>query len=109
MGLDDFIITCVCLIDEALPTIIGGKRLRQAGPQPKVSDSEVITIEVVGSYLGLTQDKALYESFRRHYSHFFPALSQIDRTRLGARSVAPAQPAFARHTHAYALHPFQSV
>jgi hypothetical protein len=80
MSLDDFIITCFCLIDDALPVITGGKRLRQAGPQPKVSDSEVITIEVVGSYLGLTQDKALYEYFRRHYSHFFPALAQIDRT-----------------------------
>jgi hypothetical protein len=47
-----------------------------------VSDSEVITMEVVGTYLGLTQDKALFESFRHHYSHFFPALMQVDRTTL---------------------------
>jgi len=80
MSLDEFIITCFCLIDDALPIITGGKRLRQAGPQPKVSDSEVITMEVVGTYLGLTQDKALFEYFRRHYSHFFPALMHVNRT-----------------------------
>jgi hypothetical protein len=54
--------------------------LRQAGPEPKMSDSEVITIEVVGSSLGLIQEKGLFEYFQRHYSHFFPALRQVDRT-----------------------------
>jgi hypothetical protein len=32
MSLDDFILTCFCLIDDALPIITNGKRLRQAGP-----------------------------------------------------------------------------
>jgi hypothetical protein len=45
-----------------------------------MSDSEVITIEVVGSHLGLIQEKGLFEYFQRHYSHFFPALRQVDRT-----------------------------
>lgn len=80
MSLDDFMITCLCLIDDALPIITGGKRLRQAGPQPRVSDSEGITIEVVGSYLGMTQEKALSACFQRHDPHLFPALSQVDRT-----------------------------
>lgn len=80
MSLDEFIIACFCLIDDALPLITGGKRLRQAGPEPKLSDSEVITMEVVGSSLGLTQDKALFGHFQRHYRHFFPALQQMDRT-----------------------------
>lgn len=71
MSLDDFIITCFCLIDEMLPQVTGGKRVRQHGPQPKLSDSEVITMEVVGLYLGLGQDQALYDYFRRHYTHFF--------------------------------------
>jgi hypothetical protein len=80
MSLDEFIIACFCLIDDALPLITNGKRLRQAGPQPKLSDSEVITIEIVGSYLGLTQDKELFVYFQRHYRQFFPALEHLDRT-----------------------------
>src|SRR5579885_2797153 len=80
MSLDDFILTCFCLLDDALPLIPNGKRLRQAGPEPKMSDSEGITMEIVGSYLGLTQDKALFEYFQRHDRHFFPALAHLDRT-----------------------------
>jgi Transposase DDE domain len=69
-----------CLIDDQLPCILKGNRLRTRGPMPTLSDSEVITMEVVGSFLGLTQDKALYNYFRRHYAHFFPALANLHRT-----------------------------
>jgi hypothetical protein len=47
---------------------------------PTLSDSEVITMEVVGSFLGLTQDKAFYDYFRRHSAPFFPALANLHRT-----------------------------
>lgn len=57
MNLDDCIITWFRRIDEMLPTLTHGQRLRQRGPMPKLSDSEVLTIEVVGTYLGLSQDK----------------------------------------------------
>jgi hypothetical protein len=80
MSLDDFIITCFCWIDDTLPSVTEGKKLRPAGPQPTMSDSEVITIEIVGSYLGLSQDQELVEFFGRHYSHFFPALLGIHRS-----------------------------
>jgi hypothetical protein len=53
MNLDDFIITCFCTIDEMPPTVTKGKRLRERGPMPKLAESEVVTIEVVGTYLGL--------------------------------------------------------
>ncbi len=80
MNLDDFIIACFCLIDDLLPTVTGGKRLRQRGPMPKLLESEVITMELVGTYLGLSQDKEVYEYFRRHYAPFFPMLAQVHRT-----------------------------
>src|SRR5690349_6272570 len=79
MNLDDFIITCFCWIDEMLPVVTQGQRLRQAGPMPTLSDSEVLTIEVVGSYLGLSQDSAIFDYFRRHSSHFFPVLARLHR------------------------------
>jgi hypothetical protein len=80
MNLDDFIITCFCLIDEMMPMITRDQRLRARGPAPKLADSEVITMEVVGSYLGLSQDQELFDSFQRHYTHFFPALADLHRT-----------------------------
>lgn len=63
-----------------IPMITGGQRLRQRGPMPRLCDSEVLTMEVVGSYLGLSQDKALFAYFREHYRHFFPALAHVHRT-----------------------------
>ncbi len=80
MDLDDFIITVFCWIDEAIPTVLEGQRLRQRGPAPTLCDSEVVTMEIVGEYLGLGQDAALFAYFRRHYAHFFPALRTLHRT-----------------------------
>lgn len=80
MDLDDFIITVFCVVDEMIPAALSGQRLRQHGPQPTLWDSEVITMEVVGEYLGLEQDSALFAYFRRHYAHFFPALRTLHRT-----------------------------
>lgn len=80
MDLDDFIIAVFCLVDEAMPRLLDGRRLRQRGPQPRVADSEVVTMEVVGEYLGLAQDCALFAYFRQHYPHFFPALQHLHRT-----------------------------
>jgi hypothetical protein len=37
-------------------------------------------MEVVGEYLGLEHDTAIFAYFRRHYRHFFPALAHIHRT-----------------------------
>lgn len=46
--------------------------LRQRGPLPRLSDSEVITMEIVGEYLGLNTEKDIYQYFLRHWNHFFP-------------------------------------
>jgi hypothetical protein len=80
MNLDDFIITCFCLIDDLLPAATKGKRLRERGPMPKLADSEVITMELVGTYLGLSQDQEVFDYFRRHFPHFFPVMAQVGRT-----------------------------
>ena len=74
MDLDTFIITVFCWIDEAIPRVTGGGRLRERGPAPTLTDSEVLTMEVVGEYLGLVQDSAQFAYFRQHYAHVFPLL-----------------------------------
>jgi hypothetical protein len=80
MNLDDFSITCFCTIDEIVPSATKGKRLRERGPLPKLTDSEVITMELVGTYLGLSQDQEVFDYFRRHSTQFFPEMAHVDRT-----------------------------
>jgi len=83
MDLDDLIITSFCEMDDAVNTLMAQLptgRLRQRGPQPTLHDSEVLCMEVIGAYLGLECDSAIYAYFRRYYAHFFPALSKLHRT-----------------------------
>jgi hypothetical protein len=77
MDLSTFIVTVYCLIEDELR---GQPRLRQRGHAPALSDGEVLTMEVVGEYLGLDTDTGLYRYFRRHYGDWFPALRRIDRS-----------------------------
>ena len=65
-----------CFVDDWLK----GKRWRQRGPQPTLSDSEVIPMEILREFLGLETDTAIFRYFRRHYGEWFPALRQIHRT-----------------------------
>jgi hypothetical protein len=75
MDATTLLVTMYCLVDEWL----GDRRLRPRGPQPILADSEVLTIECVGEFLGIDTDKGLYEHFRRHYHDWFPALGRIHR------------------------------
>lgn len=52
MDQDNLLGVTSCLIDEAIPTVLAGRRLRQRGPQPILADNEVLTMEVVGDELG---------------------------------------------------------
>jgi Transposase DDE domain len=76
MDLSTFIIAVFCITDDWLK----GKKLRQRGPSPELSDAEVLTIEIVGEFLGIDTDEGLYEHFRRHYGEWFPALKGVHRT-----------------------------
>ena len=40
--------------------------MRERGPMPKLADSEVMTMELVGTYLGFSQDQEVFDSCRRH-------------------------------------------
>jgi hypothetical protein len=76
VDLSTFIVSVFCLIDDRLK----GKRIRQRGPAPKLSDAEVLTIEIIGEFLGLDTDKAIHLFFRRHYAEWFPTLAEVHRT-----------------------------
>lgn len=72
MSIDYFIISVFCLIDDELKKILKGRKLRQRGPLPGLKDSEVITLEILGEFLGMDCDKTIWEYFKRHWTHFFP-------------------------------------
>src|ERR1043165_6196760 len=76
MDITTFIISVYCLIDDHL----AGQRLRRRGPQPTLRDSEVLTMEVIGEFLGIDTESNIFTHFRRYYSDWFPKLGQITRT-----------------------------
>ena len=76
MDISTFLIIVYCFVDDSLK----GTRLRKRGPQPRLSDSEVITMEIVGEFLGIDTEKGMYHFFKRHYADWFPAIRSIHRT-----------------------------
>jgi Transposase DDE domain len=80
MDLETLIIAVFCLTDDFIRDTYGRCRLRQRGPAPLLSDSEVLTIEIVGEFLGFDTDQGLHAYFRRHFSYLFPTLYVVHRT-----------------------------
>ena len=76
MDVTTLMISVYCFIDDWLKD----KRIRQRGPQPTLSDSEVLTMEVVGEVLGIDAETALYRYFCWHWGSWFPRLALVDRT-----------------------------
>lgn len=54
--------------------------IRERGPAPTLSDSEVITMEIVAEFLGIDKEKDIHLYFRRHYPHYFPKIREVHRT-----------------------------
>ena len=40
-----------------------------------MGDDEVLTMEIVGEFLGMDQDTKIYHDFKTHWNHFFPRFS----------------------------------
>jgi hypothetical protein len=80
MNLETLIVAVFCLVDDVVRDLCRGRRLRQRGPAPVLADSEVLTVEIVGEFLGLDTDRGLHAHFRRHFGHLFPGLRQVHRT-----------------------------
>ena len=78
MDISTFIVNVFTFIDDWFQQQT--RPLRQRGAQPVLWDSEVLTIEVVGAFLGLSTDQAIYDYFRRHWADYFPRLTGVHRT-----------------------------
>ena len=78
MPLEDCIIAVFCCRESMLQEVMTAYPLRQRGFAPQLSDSEVLTMETVGEFLGIDMEKHIWQYFCRHWSSWFP--------KLGARS-----------------------
>jgi hypothetical protein len=76
---DDLILHLFCLVDDELRAA-GLTDLRARGPDPTLTDAEVLTIELAGAALGAVHDADLFRYFRRHHARAFPGLASINRT-----------------------------
>lgn len=70
-----FIIAVYCLICDVYQELYP-QGVRHHGFAPQLTDEEALTIVVVGEYLGLGKDKAIFEYFYKHYRDWFPGLSE---------------------------------
>lgn len=85
MPIDEFIITVFCWVENELKKVTGGVKLRTRGFPPHLSDSEVITMDLVGEWCGYDGDEAIWQYFKRHWWAWCP--------RLGARTTFVRQAA----------------
>jgi hypothetical protein len=76
MPILDLIINIFCYIDDEYKKL--SLPLRKGGFAPALTDSEVLTMEVVGEYLSIETDKGLWSYFKEHWQHLFPKIK--DRT-----------------------------
>ena len=74
MPVEEFITWIYCWVDDQFTQHTKHKRIRQRGFMPALSDAEVITMEIVGEYLGFDTNKGIWSYFRQHWLSCFPAL-----------------------------------
>ena len=77
MGLEEALILLYLLVDDAYRMVTFSGRLRQRGPEPKLSDVEVLTMEIFGEQQGRHDDAAIHRYFAGHLlsgSRILPSL-----------------------------------
>lgn len=78
LSVDELLVLVYSLVDDILSALVAkltqNNKLRSRGPDPNLTDSEVITMMIVGELLGHKNDEAIHEYFSRHWTAFFPNL-----------------------------------
>lgn len=73
MSIQEFIISVYLIIEETYPIVVN-QPLRTRGFAPAVSDVEIITMQIVGEYLGLDTDRSIWMYFKNKWLDWFPKL-----------------------------------
>lgn len=75
-NIDEFIIAVFLTVEARLKGLLSLYPPRGRGFAPGLSDSEVLTLEIVGEFLGHHSDSAIWRYFRCHWQSWFPALQE---------------------------------
>lgn len=78
MERDIFIISVYCLVVEIMQKIENNYKFRSSGLAPKLTDAEVITIEICGEFFKLHEDTEIYHYFITPLSGLFPQSARAD-------------------------------
>lgn len=70
MNIDTLIIEVYCRIEEKL----SGIKLRSRGFPPKLTDAELITMEIIGHLMHQNCTQWIYRYFKTHWQEWFPTL-----------------------------------
>lgn len=70
MNIDTLIIEIYCRIEKSL----SGLKVRRRGFAPKLTDAELITMEIVGHLMHQNCTEWIYKYFKTHWQNWFPAL-----------------------------------
>ena len=74
MNREHDIIELYLTLESACEAVTQGKRLRQRGPQPDLTDAEILTIEIFGEMHGHHDDAAIWRYAKAHWQEWFPGL-----------------------------------
>jgi Transposase DDE domain len=74
-SIEEFIIAVFCCVDDWLKRVTQDCPIQRRGFAPQLCESEVMTMEIVGEYLGMDADKAIWQYFCRHWAAWFPTLT----------------------------------
>ena len=72
---EELIISVFCCVDDFLRQLTQGQRIRARGFAPSLSDSEVLTMEIVGEFRGLDCDRYIWKYFHDHWLKLFPSMT----------------------------------
>ena len=72
LTIEDFLIHVFCCVDDLLQDIYQQYPPRARGFPPALSDSEVITMEIVAEYFGIDTEKGIWSYFSHHWLSWFP-------------------------------------
>lgn len=73
MSIYEFIISVFLIIEQFYSAIVI-QPLRSRGFPPALSDIEILTIQIVGEFLGLDSDKNIWFYFKHNWFEWFPKL-----------------------------------
>ena len=93
MGLEEALILLYLLVDDAYRIVTFGGRLRHRGPEPKLSDVEVLTMEIFGEQRH--DDAAIHRYFDGHLlsgSRILPSLRPTVRGAVADQAADPEPP-----------------